>query len=313
LFQLYAGGAQRAGWHAGAAFTARNRKRTVLRLGAGGATAVPQRLLPSLPAKPLPRPKVAVPRVGCGAGDAPAAAAPVPPRRRAAAQILSDLRAAEDGAWQQQVRGTGARSRPKPVQQPRGRQPHNPSFDWRAQLQAGPGQHGPRPKSCRPHGCRGAWRRPQHPSLHPHRQVPLPAGPLLDEAEKARCALLMQHRGKLPAPPAPRPAARVPGAGGPAAAAAAPPPDSATPAGALLRMQARFDMLAREVSEREAWQADMRGRGLARPGHAAVIQGEVAARAAEMVRLDARMRAVEAAMAAMAAAAGEGATPAVRS
>jgi hypothetical protein len=128
------------------------------------------------------------------------------------------------------------------------------------------------------------------PCSSPPRQPPPPRGPLLGEAEKARCALLMQHRGRPPAPPA-----RDRGSGD-----GAPPPDAAAPCGAaprprgeLGRLQARFDALAAEVAEREAWAAGMAAAGLARPGHAAVIRGEVAERAAAMARLDGRMRQLE--------------------
>lgn len=116
--------------------------------------------------------------------------------------------------------------------------------------------------------------------------APAPARPLLGDAEKERLALSMQYRGKPPAPPAPRAGAgdccREGDDGGAAAARGA--------RGEAGRLQARFDMLAREVAEREEWQAAMRRDGLARGGHAAVIRLEIAERAAEMERVDAVLR-----------------------
>ncbi|GBF99648.1 hypothetical protein Rsub_12585 [Raphidocelis subcapitata] len=116
--------------------------------------------------------------------------------------------------------------------------------------------------------------------------APPPRGPLLDAAEKERLALLMQHRGKPPPPAPPSPGARRC-------------PDTARPAGGeLARLQARFDALRGEVEEREAWLLGLRRDGIARPEHAAVVRGEVAERAAEMRRVDARLRALEAGIAA---------------
>ncbi|KAI8468507.1 MAG: hypothetical protein J3K34DRAFT_470781 [Monoraphidium minutum] len=218
LFALYGG--QQDAVQTGVRFSARNRRRFARHAAVRPA---PQ---PVAAPPPPARPKVAVPRVGRAAAGGSAPAQPAIPRRRPAALILSDLRAAADEA-----------------------------------------------------AAGGA---------------PLPAGPLLDDAEKQRLALMMQHRGKPPEPAG----SRARGGGDAGSDRGAGGGDSAArqrgPAGGeARRLQARFDVVAGEVAEREAWQAAMARDGLARAGHAAVIKAEVAERAAEMARIDARLRELE--------------------
>jgi hypothetical protein len=233
LFALYGGHAAAA--RAGVTFSSRNRRRFA---------RAPQRPPPAAPlpppAPPGPRKAaVSVPRVGlgrCAADGAPAP--PSPPRRRPAAAILADLRAAE------------------------------------AEAAA---------------ACAGA----------------APRGPAMGEAEKERLAQLMEYRGRPPKPPP-----RCGGGGGGGDGDGGGGDDGGGDdgggdcrsgrgdggggaGGEARRLQARFERLELEVAEREAWLAQMRRDGLARPEHAGAMRLEIAERAAEMARLDARLRRLE--------------------
>ena len=133
------------------------------------------------------------------------------------------------------------------------------------------------------------------------RPPPLTGGgarPLLDAAEKERCALLMQFNGRLPAaPPAPAPAGRRGCRGGgdsdDDAAGAADDGGSWRGGSGARALQSRFATLAREVAEREEWLEEMRKDGLLQPEHAAAVRSEIAGRAAEMRRLDAAIARAE--------------------
>jgi hypothetical protein len=112
---------------------------------------------------------------------------------------------------------------------------------------------------------------------------------LLGEAEKARCALLMEHRGVVPAPS---------------------PESSSSEKGQHLRRQRRsrddddesdddnntalsrhFDAVQTEVAKRERFLETMRSiPGALRREHVEAVRLQVASRLAEMRALDARMR-----------------------
>lgn len=228
LFAIYGG--NKESWDAGTSYSARNRRRLAMLRAAGW---VPPQVAPPPKAAP-PKPKVALPRFG---GISPASSSSTPavaavPRRRPAAQILSELRAAAD----EEAASQG----------------------------------------------------------------PLPSGPLLDDAEKERLALMMQYRGKPPAAAA----AAACGVGRSShradTYACAEEDESGdltagagTPAAMVRRLQARFEALAREVDEREQWQRAMQLDGLAQPQHAAVIKAEIAARVVEMERVDKQLQQLE--------------------
>ncbi|KAJ9513604.1 hypothetical protein QJQ45_006088 [Haematococcus lacustris] len=83
----------------------------------------------------------------------------------------------------------------------------------------------------------------------------LASGPLLDAAEKERCALLMQHRGKLPA------AAVVGTSGARSQSAGAPQPRRPAPKSEAEELQSLFSQVLQEIEERKAFLADLESYG----------------------------------------------------
>ncbi|GFH11805.1 uncharacterized protein HaLaN_07364 [Haematococcus lacustris] len=79
--------------------------------------------------------------------------------------------------------------------------------------------------------------------------------PLLDAAEKERCALLMQHRGKLPA------AAVAGTSGARSQSAGAPQPRRPAPKSEAEELQSLFSQVLQEIEERKAFLADLESYG----------------------------------------------------
>jgi len=125
---------------------------------------------------------------------------------------------------------------------------------------------------------------------------PRPRRPLLGEAEKARCALLMEHRGAPPPPGEHEGAHGVasrPGRGGRLARRHEDDEDDGEErppsAAAAARAARRFAELEGEVAERERFLASMRAAGALRREHVEAVRAQVADRVAEMRRLHARL------------------------
>lgn len=116
-------------------------------------------------------------------------------------------------------------------------------------------------------------------SAHP----PRPRGPLLDDAEKARLAGMMQYRGKLPQASTGEleEAARHRGA------------RPGRPRNQREELQAMFDAVSQEVDERRTFLADMEKVGGLKKDHVHQIRAEIALRVDDMNRIDRMLRELE--------------------
>eukprot|EP00879_Flechtneria_rotunda_P003090 GHRR01003311.1.p1 GENE.GHRR01003311.1~~GHRR01003311.1.p1 ORF type:complete len:263 (+),score=91.78 GHRR01003311.1:594-1382(+) len=123
-------------------------------------------------------------------------------------------------------------------------------------------------------------------------RAPLPSGPLIDEKEKERCALMMQYKGKIPA------SAQL----DPSKAAAT--RRSLNRSGLLGQQQAvcdglnsrrrqiqqRFTEIEGEIAEREEFMVNMQQRGKLTEQHLSILRGEVAVKVQEMRQLDKQIK-----------------------
>eukprot|EP00882_Tetradesmus_deserticola_P012647 GHRQ01013403.1.p1 GENE.GHRQ01013403.1~~GHRQ01013403.1.p1 ORF type:complete len:255 (+),score=67.42 GHRQ01013403.1:542-1306(+) len=113
---------------------------------------------------------------------------------------------------------------------------------------------------------------------------PAPAGRLIDEQEKQRCALLMQYRGSIPCSHLAATNCKAPAGHHPQHN----PNGSATSRRRLLRD--RFAELADEVADREAFVRSMQQIGKLGTEHMNVIKSEVADKVREMKQLDEQIK-----------------------
>lgn len=104
--------------------------------------------------------------------------------------------------------------------------------------------------------------------------MPVPKGPLLDEAEKERCAALMRYRGKVPEVSEEE-----------MAAARRPRPKSERQ-----ELQDMFDSVLLEIEERRAFLAELEKHGALQQDKARMVQVEIKERVAEMQKIDRMIR-----------------------
>ncbi|KAL6763453.1 hypothetical protein V8C86DRAFT_2495332 [Haematococcus lacustris] len=116
-----------------------------------------------------------------------------------------------------------------------------------------------------------------------------PPGPLLDAAEKERCALLMQHRGKLPA------AAVAGTSGARSQSAGAPQPRRPAPKSEAEELQSLFSQVLQEIEERKAFLADLESYGALKRDVQQQVRVEIKQRVEELQKLDAMIKSASAA------------------
>eukprot|EP00775_Hariotina_reticulata_P013197 gene13197-13328_t len=117
---------------------------------------------------------------------------------------------------------------------------------------------------------------------------PAPTGPLLDEQEKERCALLMQHKGRLPSGSDLTGKAKAGGVrhGQQVLHKSIHLADSDPLLRRRKMLQQRFQEVAAEIEEREEFISTMQQLGQLKEQHVAIVRGEVAAKVRELGQLD---------------------------